>query len=396
MKTVLGVTGGVAAYKAVYLLRRLQDNGADVRVVMTESAKKFVGELTFSALSGHAVFSELWAANGERSAHVQLANWADAVVVAPCSANTLAKLATGLCDNALVATVFSAHCPVVLAPAMDLEMYRHPSTHRNMEILRGYGYTLVEPETGYLASGLLGQGRMPEPETLLEAVFAAVTPKSLAGLRVVVTAGPTVEALDPVRFLSNHSTGKMGYALAAEAARRGARTTLVSGPVQLPAPYGVERLCVTTARQMFDATTKASVDADVVVKCAAVADFRPANVRTTKIKKNDAPPVIELVPNPDILLELGKNKKTSTTLVGFALETDDEITRALSKLRQKNADLVVLNSLRDEGAGFGGDSNVVTILDKHGGQKRLAKASKSEIAKQIWNHIIEYRKGTWA
>ena len=396
MKTVLGVTGGVAAYKSVYLLRRLQESGADVRVTMTESAKKFVGELTFSALSGHAVFSDLWAATGERSAHVQLANWADVVVVAPCSANTLAKLASGLCDNALTATVFSAHCPVVLAPAMDLEMYRHPTTHRNIETLRGFGYTVVEPETGYLASGWVGQGRLPEPETLCEAVFAAVTPKSLAGLSVVVTAGPTLEALDPVRFLSNHSTGKMGYALATEAARRGARTTLVSGPVHLPTPYGVEKISVTTAQEMFAATLNSAENADVVVKCAAVADFRPASFHSTKIKKGGATPTVALVPNPDILLELGRNKKPSTTLVGFALETDREIEHALAKLRNKNADLMVLNSLRDDGAGFGGDSNAVTVLDRNGGQKRFGKAPKALIAIQIWDSIIEYRTGTWA
>ncbi len=388
-RILLGVTGSIAAYKAAALCRLLKTAGAEVRVVMTPLAKQFITPLTMATLSKNPILVEFFdPENGAWNSHVSLGEWADCYVIAPATANTLAKMRTGVADNLLLTTYLSARCPVAVAPAMDLDMYAHPATQENLRELAARGVKIVEPGEGELASGLTGKGRMAEPEEIaasLNTLFAARTDSPLRGKRFVVTAGATIEAIDPVRFISNHSTGKMGYAIAGELARRGAEVVLVSGRTSLPTPAGVKRRDVLSADEMFRATVEAFADADGAVMCAAVADYTPAEVATTKIKKNDGELTLALRRTRDIAAHLG-TQKGHRVLVGFALETDHEADNAEAKLTKKNFDFVVLNSLRDPGAGFGGDTNKVTFIDRRG-REELPLLSKTEVAARIAGRI---------
>ncbi len=392
---ILGVTGGIAAYKSVTLLRLLTKAGAEVQVVMTPAAKEFVAPVTFASLSQKPVVSEFFTANtGEWHSHVDLGLWADAMVVAPATASTIGKMANGIADNMLVTTYLSAKEPVWIAPAMDLDMMRHPSTVANIERLRSFGNHIIEPGSGALASGLSGKGRMAEPEEIvatLESHFA--TAGSMTGKTVTITAGPTREKLDPVRFISNFSSGKMGYALAEEAARRGARVILVSGPVALEARNPlIEVRRVESAEEMLAEARKAFAESDIAIMCAAVADYRPAAVSPSKLKRGDSPAMtLELVRNPDIAATLGSEKRTGQTLVGFALETDDAIAHGADKLRRKNLDMIVVNSLADKGAGFGTDTNLVTIITADGRRTAGTLKPKSAVAADIIDSIETLR-----
>lgn len=392
---VLGVTGGIAAYKSVTLLRLLTKAGAEVQVVMTPAAKEFVAPVTFASLSQKPVVSEFFTANtGEWHSHVDLGLWADAMVVAPATASTIGKMANGIADNMLVTTYLSAKEPVWIAPAMDLDMMRHPSTVANIERLRSFGNHIIEPGSGALASGLSGKGRMAEPEEIvatLESHFA--TAGSMTGKTVMITAGPTREKLDPVRFISNFSSGKMGYALAEEAARRGARVILVSGPVDLEARNQlIEVRRVESAEEMLAEARKAFAGSDIAIMCAAVADYRPAAVSPSKLKRGDSPAMtLELVRNPDIAATLGSEKRPGQTLVGFALETDDAIAHGADKLRRKNLDMIVVNSLADKGAGFGTDTNLVTIITADGRRTAGSLKPKSAVAADIIDSIETLR-----
>lgn len=389
---ILGISGGIAAYKSAVLLRLLVKAGADVQVILTPNAKEFITPVTLSTLSGNPVISEFFTANtGEWHSHVKLGIWADAMIVAPATACTLAKMAHGVADNMLVTTYLSARCPVFVAPAMDFDMMAHPTTARSLAQLCADGVHVIEPATGELASHLVGRGRMEEPENIIAAVdafFGAAC--SLAGRRVLVTAGPTVERIDPVRFISNFSTGKMGYAIAAEAARRGAVVTLVSGPTALPVPAGVRRVDVESAAQMLAAATEAFADADIAVMAAAVADYTPAEPRTSKIKReHEEVESIALVKNPDIARTLGAAKRAGQLLVGFALETDSGEVNAHEKLSRKNLDMIVLNSLADAGAGFGTDTNKVSVFyaDSSRSDRVFDLKSKADVAADILDCI---------
>lgn len=363
---ILGISGGIAAYKSVTLLRQLVKGGAQVQVVMTPNAREFIQPVTLSSLSRRPVVTEFFSANtGEWHSHVSLGEWADAMIVAPATASTLAKMATGVADNMLVTTYLSARCPVFVAPAMDLDMMAHPTTARNLATLAADGVHIIEPETGELASGLSGRGRMEEPEKIaavLADFFAASGP--LAGKKVLVTAGPTYERIDPVRFIGNFSTGKMGYAIAEEAAARGAEVTLVSGPTALSTVSSrIRRIDVESARQMLAAAQEAFADADIAIMTAAVADYAPAEFFDSKIKREKAQfDSIPLVKNPDIAATLGREKRPGQILVGFALETDNAIANGRDKLARKNLDMIVVNSLADKGAGFGTDTNRISII----------------------------------
>lgn len=401
---IVGITGGIAAYKSATLVRLLVKNGAEVQVVMTPNAKEFICPVTLSTLSGKPVISEFFTANtGQWHSHVDLGLWADAMVIAPATASTIGKMANGVADNMLVTTYLSAKAPVFVAPAMDLDMMAHPSTTRNISLLRSYGNHIIEPAEGELASHLVGKGRMEEPENIikvLEAFFAdsansALTGtgehahRPLEGKQVMVTAGPTYERIDPVRFIGNYSTGKMGYAIADEAARRGARVVLISGPVAVHATQpGVTVIDVESAREMLEACRKHFAGSDIAIMAAAVADYAPAHVADKKIKREkDEVPRIELVKNPDIAASLGKEKHDGQFLVGFALETNDEQANALDKLRRKNLDMIVMNSLRDPGAGFGTDTNKVTIFTADGGSNVFPLKSKTGVAADIMDAI---------
>lgn len=392
---ILGVTGGIAAYKSVALLRLLTKAGAEVQVVMTPAAKEFVAPVTFASLSQKPVVSEFFTANtGEWHSHVDLGLWADAMVVAPATASTIGKMANGIADNMLVTTYLSAKEPVWIAPAMDLDMMRHPSTVANIERLRSFGNHIIEPGSGALASGLSGKGRMAEPEEIvatLESHFA--TAGSMTGKTVMITAGPTREKLDPVRFISNYSSGKMGYALAEEAARRGARVILVSGPVDLEARNPlIEVRRVESAEEMLAEARTAFAGSDIAIMCAAVADYRPAAVSPSKLKRGDRPAMtLELVRNPDIAATLGSEKRPGQTLVGFALETDDALAHGADKLRRKNLDMIVVNSLADKGAGFGTDTNLVTIITADGRRTAGSLKPKSAVAADIIDSIETLR-----
>lgn len=381
---LLGITGGIAAYKSATLCRLLVKAGAEVQVVMTPAAKQFITPLTMATLSRRPILVEFFdPENGAWNSHVGLGEWADLLLVAPATANTLAKMACGIADNLLLTSCLSARCPVAVAPAMDLDMYAHVTTQQNLRTLRDRGVRVVEPESGELASGLEGKGRMAEPERIaafVEELFDEKK-KSLSGRRFVVTAGATIEPIDPVRYISNRSTGKMGYAVAAELARRGAAVTLVSGRTQLPVPRGVERVDAESAAEMYEAAVAAFEGSDGGVMCAAVADYTPATVADRKIKKGDGDLSIPLKRTRDIAAELGR-RKGSRLLVGFALETDHEDEHAAAKLEKKNLDFIVLNSLRDAGAGFGVDTNRVTLIDRTGSE-RLPLMSKSEVAARI-------------
>ncbi len=390
-KIILGVTGGIAAYKAAMLVRLLVKRGAEVKVIMTAAAKQFITPLTMATLSKNPILVEFFdPENGSWNSHVSLGEWADALVIAPATANTLAKMAAGIADNLLLTTYLSARCGVIAAPAMDLDMYAHPATQTALSTLRGRGVEMVEPGDGELASGLSGKGRMAEPEEIVAALERHFQKKkSLTGRKFLVTAGPTVERIDPVRYISNHSTGKMGYAIAAELSARGAEVVLVSGPVSLSAPAGVRRISVTSAAEMYEASKKEFAACDGAVLCAAVADFTPADPAQSKIKKQPGQTgglTLELKPTVDIARELSATKGNKLT-VGFALETDNEEANALDKLRRKSLDMIVLNSLRDEGAGFGHDTNRILIFDALGQRTDSGLLSKRECASLIADRI---------
>lgn len=384
---ILGISGGIAAYKAVSLLRLFVKAGADVQVVITPAGKEFITPVTLSALSGHPVISEFFTANtGSWNSHVDLGLWADAVVIAPATASTIAKMANGVADNMLITTYLSAKAPVFVAPAMDLDMFAHPSTQRNLDWLRSYGNHIIEPASGELASHLIGKGRMEEPEQIFKVVADFLTHrKDMEGKKVMITAGPTYEKIDPVRFIGNYSSGKMGYALAEECAERGAEVVLISGPVSIKAHHpSIKVVSVESAQQMHDAALSAFADSDAAIMCAAVADYAPVVVAEKKIKREkDGIPVIELKKNPDIAAALGKIKKSGQILVGFALETDNEMANAQSKLERKNLDMIVLNSLADKQAGFGVDTNKVTIIEKDGTVHSYEVKPKKEVAADI-------------
>lgn len=389
---VVGVTGSIAAYKTASLVRLLVKEGAEVKVVMTPLAKAFITPLTLATLSKNPIMVDFYdPENGDWNSHVAMGLWADLYLIAPATANTIGKMAAGIADNLLLTTYLSAKCPVMVAPAMDLDMYCHPATKKNMETLRGYGNLIIEPEEGELASGLSGKGRMAEPEAIVEEIrgfFAKAG--ELKGKKVLVTAGPTYEQIDPVRFIGNYSTGKMGFALAEELAGRGAEVTLIAGPVSLKTRGGaIRRLDVVSAAKMFEAVMCEAPGHDIVISCAAVADFTPKEMSDVKLKRGEESLCIELVPTPDIAAELGKRKKEGQLLVGFALETNDETCNALSKLKKKNLDLIVLNSLRDEGAGFGVDTNKVTLIDRNEKAEVLDLKLKSEVAADIVDRIVE-------
>ena len=391
---ILGITGGIAAYKCATLTRLLVKAGAEVQVIMTPNAKQFIQPLTLSTLSGKPVISEFFTANtGQWNSHVDLGLWADALIIAPATASTIGKMANGVADNMLVTTYLSAKAPVFVAPAMDLDMMRHPSTVRNLELLRSYGNHIIEPAEGELASHLIGKGRMEEPENILKALdrfFAAK--EDLKGKRVLITAGPTVEKIDPVRYISNFSSGKMGFALAEECASRGAEVTLVAGPVTLKTPEGnIERIDVTTAVEMHDAVMKALPESDAVILCAAVADYRVENVADSKIKREKTQnPVIQLTPNPDIARAVGQAKRPDQVTVGFALETDNEQANARGKLERKNLNFIVMNSLRDKNAGFQVDTNKVTIITDRGETIEGECKSKRDVARDITDVLYKY------
>lgn len=386
-KIILGITGGIAAYKSVYLLRLLKKAGADVKVVITPATKQFVGELTFSTLSENPVFEGLWAA--QWSAHVEMGLWADVMIVAPCTTNTLAKFANGLCDNALTAVYLAAKCPVIIAPAMDRDMFLHPATQKNMQTLQSYRNTVLPTANGFLASGLEGWGRMLEPEEIFEALISHFTPKKLQGKKMLITAGPTQEALDPVRYLSNHSTGKMGIALATEAMRMGADVTLVIGPTHVSIPAGIKVKKIVSAKDMLLAVRENAESQDIMIFSAAVADYTPAEVSDKKIKKNTDDFHLALQKTTDILKETVENKREGQIIMGFALETNNEMEHAHKKLINKNADFIVLNSMQDAGAGFGHDTNKITLLHKSGTVTDFSLKSKSEVAKDILAAICE-------
>lgn len=389
---ILGISGGIAAYKSATLLRLFIKAGAEVQVVMTPAGKEFITPVTLSALSGKPVVSEFFTANtGEWHSHVDLGLWADAMVIAPATASTIAKMANGVADNMLITTYLSAKAPVFVAPAMDLDMFAHPTTTRNLDLLRSYGNTIIEPASGELASHLVGKGRMEEPENIFKVIEAFFARKEdLKGKRMLVTAGPTYEKIDPVRFIGNYSTGKMGYAIAEEAASRGAEVVLVSGPVDLTTRHpAIDLVKVESAREMLAACEERFDSVDYAVMCAAVADYAPADCAATKIKREgNEPPVIHLVKNPDIARTLGMKKRPGQKMVGFALETDHEFDNAMTKLRSKNLDMIVLNSLRDKGAGFGTDTNKITIFTADGGETSFALKSKREVAADIIDTLI--------
>ena len=391
---ILGITGSIAAYKAAMLCRLLVKEGAEVRVIMTPLAKQFITPLTMATLSKHPILVEFFnPENGEWNSHVSLGEWADMLLIAPATANTLAKMTTGIADNLLLTTYLSARSVVAVAPAIDLDMYAHITTQQNLRTLAERGVAIIEPAAGELASGLVGKGRMAEPEEIVEQVKAILTKSkdnSLEGKRYFVTAGATIEPIDPVRYITNHSTGKMGYAIAEELAKRGAEVKLITGRTTLPTPQGVERVDVLSAEDMYNAAVEAWRDADGAVMCAAVADYTPAVVADKKLKKSDDDMRIELVRTKDIAAELGKNKE-GRTLVGFALETDNEEANAEGKLERKNFDFVVLNSLRDKGAGFGGDTNKVTLIDRNGREEHPLM-SKREVAAVIVDKIVTINK----
>lgn len=390
-KIVLGITGSIAAYKACLLIRQLIKRGAEVQVVITPAGKEFITPITLSALTHKPVISEFFSQrDGTWNSHVDLGLWADAMVVAPCTASTLGKMAHGIADNMLITTYLSMKAPVFIAPAMDLDMYRHPSTQANMKTLLSYGNHIIEPESGFLASGLEGKGRMEDPEVIadrLDQFFSENSqPSPIAGKKVVITAGPTYEKIDPVRFIGNYSSGKMGFAIAEECLRRGADVTVVAGPVSLTCSSDIRRLDVESCQEMYDAATSEFADADVAILAAAVADFRPALVADRKIKRGKDDMVITLCPTHDIAAALGASKKAGQTLVAFALETNDEEANAMRKLEKKNADFVVLNSLRNEGTCFRTDQNQIEIVSRDG-KTSYEKKSKADTASDIVDYL---------
>lgn len=398
-KIVLGITGSIAAYKACSIIRALVKQGAEVQVVITPAGKEFITPITLSALTQKPVISEFFSQrDGTWNSHVTLGLWADAMLIAPCTAATLGKMANGIADNMLITTYLSMKAPVFIAPAMDLDMYAHPSTQQNMERLRSFGNYIIEPKSGFLASGLEGKGRMEEPERIVEILSEKLNAKiseladtaihhsSLEKKRILITAGPTYEKIDPVRFIGNYSSGKMGFALAEECACRGAEVTLVAGPVALKTEHSrIHRINVESCEEMYQAAVSAFPNSHAAILCAAVADFRPEHVAEQKIKREGNDLVLRLKPTHDIAAELGR-MKTTQKLVGFALETNDETANAQSKMERKNLDMIVLNSLRNEGTCFQSDENQISILTK-GDRKNYTKKPKSAVAKDIINEL---------
>jgi len=383
-KILLGISGSIAAYKSIYLIRLFVKEGADVKVIMTPSAEAFVSKLTISTLSKNPVLTEMFDDQSWAN-HVMLGRWADLMIIAPLSCNTLSKMANGICDNLLMAVYLSAVCPVVVAPAMDEDMWLHASTKRNLAAIKTYGNKIISVESGELASGLTGEGRMAEPETILQfAINQLFFQKDLIGKKAMVTAGPTYEPIDPVRFISNHSSGKMGIAIAEELYNRGADVTLILGPVKSSFyKDGMKVINVKTAEEMFTACDEHFEFADLTIMAAAVADYTPVKSEKEKIKKNTDILTLELKKTKDILMGLGQKKKEGQVLIGFALETNNEKENALKKLKIKNADMIVLNSLNDPDSGFGVDTNKITIFDKSGKEFKFDTTSKINVAKNI-------------
>lgn len=397
-KIVLGITGSIAAYKACLIIRQLVKRGAEVQVVITPAGKEFITPVTLAALTRKPVISEFFASrDGSWHSHVELGMWADAMVIAPATASTIGKMANGIADNMLVTTYLSMKAPVFVAPAMDLDMYAHPATQANIERLRAAGNIIMEPASGALASGLEGKGRMEEPEDIVKKLDMYFDEKYYAnsplwGKAVLITAGPTHEKIDPVRFIGNYSSGKMGFALAEECARRGAKVKLVAGPVSMNASERIERIDVETTEEMFDATVKAFDEADAAILCAAVADFKPAKVADNKIKRGENGLTLQLQPTHDIAAELGRRKKRDQILVGFALETNDEERNAKDKLQRKKLDFIVMNSTRNKGTTFGCDDNQVTIISNTA-EKEFPKKPKTEVARDIIDELeIPFRE----
>ena len=388
---LVGVTGSIAAYKSAILIRSLVKEGANVKVVMTPSATDFISPLTLSTLSKNPVNLNFFnSKSGEWASHVELGLWADLYLIAPATANTIAKFANGICENLLAAVYLSARCPVFIAPAMDLDMYRHQATNENIKLLKEYGNRFIDADHGELASGLIGEGRMAEPEQIVQIAtdFFSID-QPLKGKKALVTAGPTHEAIDPVRFIGNHSSGKMGFALAEELAVQGAMVTLVSGPTQQNKVHpGIKKVNVITADEMYKESLGSFDDSDIIILAAAVADYKPAEKAADKIKKQHDQIELELIKTVDIAASLGKEKKNGQFIVGFALETENEINNAKAKVKKKNFDLIVLNSLKDEGAGFGYDTNKVTLIDSKEVVKEFDLKSKKEVAKDIVNEIV--------
>lgn len=392
---ILGITGGIAAYKAAILVRLLTKNGAEVKVIMTEHAKEFITPLTMATLSKNPILVDFFnPENGDWNSHVDLGLWADLYVIAPATANSIGKMANGIADNLLLTTYLSARCPVMIAPAMDLDMFSHPALQDNIKTLRSFGNIIIEPGSGELASGLSGKGRMEEPEQIFAAIqhfFGSPTNSliDLKGRKILVTAGPTFEPIDPVRFIGNFSSGKMGYAIADELCLRGAEVTLVSGPVGIqPKHQNIKLIRVQTAAEMYTACINQFRNMDGAILSAAVADYTPINPSNSKIKREKEDIQLSLQPTKDIAASLGQEKKPHQVLVGFALETTDEMKNAQRKLQQKNLDFIVLNSLNDPGAGFQVDTNIVTIIDKHNNIEKSELKSKTEIATDIVNKLV--------
>ncbi len=390
-KITLGIAGGIAAYKTAELASSLVKNGAEVRTIMTASAQQFISPQTFSALTNNAVYTDMFQTPQIGGVnHIDLAQNTDLLVVAPATANIIAKAAHGIADDLLSTVIIAAGCPVIFCPAMNTQMYINPVVQQNIKKLQQLGYWFVGPNTGKLACGTSGPGRMSEPQEILAQIKNILTPGELKGTKLLITAGPTREPLDPVRYLTNRSSGKMGYSIAQAALEKGAEVTLISGPVNLPAPAGAELIYVETAEQMYNAVMAHYDDADIVIKAAAVADYRPKSVAKEKIKKDDESLVIELEKNPDILAELGKQKKDQI-LVGFAAETNNAEENAKKKLQRKNLDMLVLNNVSLPGAGFDVDTNIVTIMRRDGAVLELPLMSKQAVARRILEEIVSYR-----
>ena len=389
-KIVLGITGSIAAYKACQIIRLLVKAGAEVQVVITPAGKEFITPITLSALTQEPVISDFFSQrDGTWHSHVALGLWADAMLIAPCTASTLGKMAHGVADNMLITTYLSMKAPVFIAPAMDLDMYAHPTTQQNLDILRSFGNQVIEPQSGFLASGLEGKGRMEEPEKIVDFLDSSLTtlPPSLSGKKILITAGPTYEKIDPVRFIGNYSSGKMGFALAEECARRGAAVTLIAGPVSLPTPApSIRRVDVESCEEMYQSAVQCFADCDAAILCAAVADFRPETTADQKIKREGDDLVIRLKPTHDIAAELGRMKTARQRLVGFALETNDEERNAQKKLEKKNLDFIVLNSLQNKGTCFRSDENQITILSRNN-KKDFSKKPKSKVAQDIIDEL---------
>ena len=387
-KIVLGITGSIAAYKSCLIIRALIKHGAEVQVVITPSGKEFITPITLSALTHKPVISEFFSQrDGTWHSHIDLGLWADAMLIAPCTASTLGKMAHGVADNMLITTYLSMKAPVFIAPAMDLDMYQHPSTQANLQPLKSYGNHIIEPASGFLASGLEGKGRMEEPEKIVEQLDIFFNPTAdLQGKHIMITAGPTYEKIDPVRFIGNYSSGKMGYALAEECYRRGAEVTLISGPVSLSCSEGIKRIDVESCQEMYEQAIKAFPQQHAAILCAAVADFKPENVAETKIKREKDDLLLRLKPTQDIASTLGKMKTSDQRIIAFALETNNEELNAKQKLEKKNADFIVMNSTRNPGTTFQSDENQITIIHKEG-KKEYAKKPKTDVAKDIVDEL---------